>query len=303
MKRKLSTFIIILIFIAGLSLLLYPTVSNYLKSIRYGAAILDYQRIVQELEPEHYEEIMARAEEYNKALAKREAILSLTEEEIEDYLTQIKLPGTDVMGYVVIPKINVSLPIYHGTSESVLQNGVGHLEGSSLPIGGTGTHAVLSGHRGLPSARLFTDIDRMKIGDTFQVRVRGEILLYEVDEIQVVLPHEVDFLQINPEEDYCTLLTCTPYGVNSHRLLIRGSRIPLPENESEDTVLIEDVPLESGKIFGFRAEIVLLITAGLGIVMISLFIIVLRRLVAGRAYEEDDEHEEEEEDDGSRHEP
>lgn len=264
MKNKLSTVIIILVILTGLSLLLYPTLSNYLKSIAYSRAIEEYQRSVAELDPQNYEEIVARANAYNEDLANREYImLPFTGEDKQNYLSQIQLPGTDVMGYVVIPKISVSLPIYHGTDDAVLQNGIGHLEGSSLPVGGIGTHAVLSGHRGLVSAKLFTDLDRLVIGDTFQIRVLGEILLYEVDEIRTVLPSESEILQIDPEWDYCTLLTCTPYGVNSHRLLVRGHRIPTPEDAPDDPMLA-DVPLENGELFGVDSKIVLLILAFVG---------------------------------------
>lgn len=280
MKNKQSTIIIILIIITGLSLLLYPTVSNYLKTIAYGNAITDYRRVVEELEPENYEDILAQARAYNEGLVSREYILSdFTEEDEREYQSQIQIPGTSVMGYVVIPKIDISLPIYHGTGEVALQNGAGHLEGSSLPIGGKGTHAVLSAHRGLPSAKLFTDIDRLVLGDTFQIYVLGEVLTYEVDDLQTVLPNDTSVLRIDPEEDYCTLLTCTPYGVNSHRLLVRGYRIPTPEEES-----IAEVPLEDGKIGGIRAEIVLLVASVLGVVLISVLVILLRRWLDRRTY-------------------
>lgn len=280
MKNKLlSNVIIILLIITGLSLLLYPVLSNYLKSIAYSNAIMDYQRVVEGLEPESYADILARAESYNEDLVGREYImLPFSEEDEADYQSQVRLPGTDVMGYVVIPKINVSLPIYHGTSDTVLQNGIGHLEGSSMPVGGLGTHAVLSGHRGLVSARLFTDLDRLVIGDTFKILVLGEVLLYEVDDISTVLPSDSGILQIDPEQDYCTLLTCTPYGVNSHRLLVRGHRIPTPEGESHDTVL-EEVPLEDGKIFGQNVELIILIAAGIAVVLVSAFVIVTRMLI------------------------
>lgn len=276
MKRKLSTVLIILIILAGLSLLLYPTVSDYLKTMAYRRAISDFRQSVETLDPETYEDILASAREYNEALLTRGSIkMNLTEEELAEYENQLVIPGTDVMGYVVIPKINVSIPIYHGTDEAVLQSGVGHLEGSSLPVGGEGTHTVLSGHRGLPSATLFTNIDQLVVGDTFTVRTLGEVLTYEVDQITTVLPYELGSLRIEPDRDYCTLLTCTPYGVNTHRLLVRGHRIPTPAEE-EGPIQSVLIP-EDGRIFGVNAEIVLLIAAGVLCILIVTIIVVAVR--------------------------
>ena len=282
MKRKLTTVIIILMILAGMSLLLYPTVSDYLKSMAYRRAISDFRQSVESLDPETYDDIMASAREYNKTLLARGSIkMNLTEEELAEYERQIVIPGTDVMSYVVIPKINVSIPIYHGTSEAVLQNGVGHLEGSSLPVGGEGTHTVLSGHRGLPSATLFTNIDQLTEGDTFTVRTLREVLTYEVDQITTVLPYELSSLRIEPDGDYCTLLTCTPYGVNTHRLLVRGHRIPTPPEEEIDKKPDVLTP-EDGRIFGIEAEIVLLIAAGILCIMIVTVIVVAVRARAKR---------------------
>ena len=236
MKKKLPTIIVTLIIIAGLAFLLYPTISDYLKSIAYNRAIENYQAVVADIDEETYEDIMTEAKVYNdKVLARGNVRATLTDEELTEYESQLNIDDSGIMGYVVIPKINVSLPIYHGTKDTVLQSGIGHLEGSSLPIGGEGTHSVLSGHRGLPSAKLFTNIDQLVEGDTFTVRVLREVLTYEVDEIRTVLPHEVNSLQIVKGQDYCTLLTCTPYGVNTHRLLVRGHRIPTPEGEDAET--------------------------------------------------------------------
>lgn len=235
MKKKISTVIVILIIIAGLSLLLYPTVSDYLKNIAYNRAIESFKSTVAAIDDEAYEKIMESARERNKMLLARGNVrATLSDKEIAEYEKLLKIDDSGVMGYVVIPKIDVSLPIYHGTDDTVLQNGVGHLAGSSLPIGGKGTHSILSGHRGLPSSKLFTNIDQLAIGDTFTVRVLKEVLTYEVDDIKTVLPSEIDALQIVEEEDYCTLLTCTPYGVNSHRLLVRGRRIPTPDGEDAE---------------------------------------------------------------------
>ena len=277
MKRKLSMVIIIMMILSGISLLLYPTVSDFLKSFAYRRAISDFRQSVESLDEETYDDIMALAEEYNEKLLARGTIkMTLTDEELAEYESLLVIPGTDVMGYVVIPRINVSIPIYHGTGEAVLQIGVGHLEGSSLPVGGKGTHTVLSGHRGLPSATLFTNIDQLTEGDTFSVRTLREVLTYEVDQITTVLPHELGSLTIEPEGDYCTLLTCTPYGVNTHRLLVRGRRIPTPVDEETDPkpgVLIPD----DGRIWGINAEIILLIAAVVIFILIAAVIVVTVR--------------------------
>lgn len=234
MKKKISTVIVVLVILTGLSLLLYPTVSDVLKNIAYKRAIDNFKAAVASIDPETYENILEDAIAHNqKLLARGNVRATLTDEELKEYERQLKIDDTGIMGYVVIPKINVFLPIYHGTGDAVLQSGVGHLEGSSLPIGGKGCHTVLSGHRGLPSAKLFTNIDQLVVGDTFTVRALREVLTYEVDEIQTVLPSEVNALQIAEDQDYCTLLTCTPYGVNSHRLLVRGHRIPTPPGEED----------------------------------------------------------------------
>ena len=267
MKKKLSTAIIILTMLAGLSLLLYPTVSDLLKTIAYNRAIVDFQSTVEALDPEIYEELLADAEEYNADLASRDYImLPFSREQQAYYDRQLKLADTDVMGYVVIPKINVSLPIYHGTSDTVLQNGAGHLEGSSLPVGGESSHSVLCAHRGLPSARLFTDLDRLTEGDTFTIRVLKEVLTYEVDNISTVLPDESAILQIEHGKDYCTLLTCTPYGVNSHRLLVRGHRVPTPADEIDTNPVQEDQNMKLLILAGIAAAVLI----GLVILIICL---------------------------------
>ena len=270
MKKKRSTIIAVLAIIAGLSLILYPTVSNILKTIAYNRAIEGFQYSMETLDDALYDEIMAQARDYNARQADREYImLPFDDVDEEDYYSQLVIPGTDVMGYVVIPKINVSLPIYHGTSDEVLEAGVGHLMGSSLPVGGDGTHSVLSGHSGLPSARLFTDLDQLVEGDTFTIRVLREVLTYEVDDIQIVLPNESAILQIEPDQDYCTLLTCTPYGVNTHRLLVRGHRIPTPE---EELAQVAPPPEEQG----FRWWIAALAGA-IAVALAAVLAVVIRR--------------------------
>ena len=229
-KGTLSTIILILIFLVGLSLLLYPTVSDYWNSLHQSRAIAEYAEQVAELDNDRYAELWADACSYNEALLQKTNRYEMTDQEREEYEALLNVSGNGIIGYIEIPIIGCSLPIYHGTDESVLQIAVGHIEGSSLPVGGAGTHSILSGHRGLPSAKLFTDLDRLTVGDTFMLRILDETLTYEVDQILIVEPHELNALDIDPEKDYCTLVTCTPYGINTHRLLVRGHRV---ENQEE----------------------------------------------------------------------
>lgn len=233
-KTTVSTIILILVFLVGLSLLLYPTVSDYWNSLHQSRAIASYAGQVANLDDEDYEALWAQAEAYNETLRDKADRFNMSEEELEEYQTYLSVAGTNVIGYVEIDKIDCYLPIYHGTDESILQVGVGHLEGSSLPTGGPGTHCVISGHRGLPSAKLFTDLDQLEVGDTFVLYVLDETLTYEVDQIRIVEPTELSELAIVDGEDYCTLVTCTPYGINTHRLLVRGHRI---ENEAAASVV------------------------------------------------------------------
>ena len=228
MKRKgstITTVILVLLFVIGLSLLLYPALSDYWNSLHQSAAISDYADNVADLSKENYDELWTAAKSYNASLVPRFNAFLLTDEQKEQYDSLLNFSGLGIMGYIEIPEINCSLPIYHGTDESVLQIAVGHISWSSLPTGGESTHCVLSGHRGLPSAKLFTNLDKLTEGSTFMLRVLDEVLTYEVDQILTVLPDEVDALQIVEGEDLCTLVTCTPYGINSHRLLVRGHRI------------------------------------------------------------------------------
>lgn len=225
MKKHLSTVILILVFIVGLSLLLYPAISDYWNSLHQSRAIAGYVEEVRNLDEERYAQIRAAAENYNQQLALKGNTFVLDEQTREDYNRQLNISGSGIMGYIDIPQINCYMPIYHSTQDAVLQIGAGHIEGTSLPIGGENTHSVLSGHRGLPSAKLFTDLDKMKVGDTFTFNVLNETLTYQVYEILTVLPHEVDSLKIEKGRDLCTLVTCTPYGVNTHRLLVKGERV------------------------------------------------------------------------------
>ena len=235
MKRRGSSFILVLIFIAGLAILAYPTVSNYWNSFHSSRAIMNYTEAVSGLGKEEYARLYAEAETYNRQMLKRSNPFLPTKAEKASYETLLNVSGSGIMGYLEIPAINVSLPLYHGTDESVLQVAVGHINWTSLPVGGESTHAVLSGHRGLPSAKLFTDLDRLVEGDTFELYILDRILTYEIDQILIVLPEEVSELQVTKGEDYCTLVTCTPYGINTHRILARGHRI---ETETEHTIRV-----------------------------------------------------------------
>ncbi len=237
MKNRLINILLILALVAGLSLLLYPTVSDYWNSLHASQAVASYDRAVQDMDEGRYDEILQSARRYNRDLFLRGSLFSLTDEAREDYNSQLNIDGSGVMGYIEIPTIKVSLPIYHGTSDDVLQIAVGHLEWSSLPVGGESTHCVLSGHRGLPSAKLFTNLDQLTEGNLFVIRTLDEVLTYEVDRILIVLPGEVQSLTAEEGKDLCTLVTCTPYGVNSHRLLVRGHRV---ENQSEAVRLTAD---------------------------------------------------------------
>ena len=237
MKNKLINIFLMHALVAGLSLLLYPTVSDYWNSLHASQAVASYDQAVKSMDEGKYDELLQRAGQYNRDLFLRGTLFALTDEEREDYNSQLDIDGSGVMGYIEIPTIKVSLPIYHGTSDDVLQVAVGHLEWSSLPVGGESTHCVLSGHRGLPSAKLFTNLDQLTEGDLFVIRTLDEVLTYEVDRILIVLPSELQALAAEEGKDLCTLVTCTPYGVNSHRMLVRGHRV---DNQSEAVRLTAD---------------------------------------------------------------
>ena len=233
-KGNFITLLLVLILLVGLSLLLYPSVSDYWNSLHQTRAIASYAEQVASLDNDTYDQLWEDARAYNQSLLSRSNAYLLSDEQKAEYERLLDVSGLGVMGYIEIPSIDVSLPIYHGTEESVLQIAVGHLEWTSLPVGGMSTHCVLSGHRGLPSAKLFTNLDKLRKGDTFLLRVLDEVLTYEVDQILIVEPRETAALHIVEGEDYCTLVTCTPYGVNTHRLLVRGHRI---ENIEEAKVV------------------------------------------------------------------
>ena len=244
MKKNASTIILIILFLIGLSLLLYPTFADYWNSLTQSAVVASYIEQVALMDDDTYESIWREAKEYNAGLLERYNNFTLTEEQAEKYDALLNIGGDGVMGYIEIPSIDVHLPIYHGTDDAVLQIAVGHLEWTSLPVGGESTHCVLSGHRGLPSARLFTDLDQLKEGDYFMLNILDETLTYEVDQIRIVEPEEVEELTIIEGRDLCTLVTCTPYGVNSHRLLVRGHRVDNLEEAVTVRVTADAVEVE-----------------------------------------------------------
>lgn len=243
LNNRFSNFILSLMLLAGLSLLLYPSFSDYWNSFHSSKAISNYTQIVSDMDEEEYERILAEVDAYNKSLLNRDNPYLLTEEMKEQYDALLNLDGTGAMGFVEIPCIDVEIPIFHTVEERVLQKAIGHITWSSLPIGGESTHSVLSGHRGLPSARLFTDMDKIIVGDNFYLHILNEELEYQVDQILIVEPKETEDLLIVPGEDYCTLVTCTPYGVNTHRMLVRGHRVA-SEEKSKVHVTSEAIQIE-----------------------------------------------------------
>ncbi len=227
MKKKsgiVFNLLIILVLVAGVGLLAYPTVSNWWNTVHTSRAIAQYNEMVDAIDAAEIQEMLDAARAYNRDLVTNSQRFTPSEEDSARYNSLLDISGTGIMGYVEIPKINVDLPIYHGTGDSILQVAVGHIEGSSLPVGGEDTHVAISGHCGLPSAKLFTKLDTLEEGDLFSVNVLGETLSYEVDQISVVLPDDFSPLEFEDGQDQVTLITCTPYGVNSHRLMVRGSR-------------------------------------------------------------------------------
>lgn len=244
MKKHMITILLFLVLIVGLSLVLYPSFSDWWNSKHMSRVITDYVNLIDDLEEDEYEGLLEAAREYNRSLLYRTNGYTTTPEQKEQYNKLLNIAGNGVMGYIEVPSIGVSLPVYHGTEDTVLQVAIGHLEWSSLPVGGESTHSVVSGHRGLPSAKLFTHLDKVREGDLFMLRVLDEILTYEVDQILIVEPHEVDSLMISKGKDYCTMFTCTPYGINTHRLLIRGHRVANLEEKEIRHVVSEALLIE-----------------------------------------------------------
>ena len=247
MKKRTGspiTLLLILILLAGVSLLLYPSFADWWNSFHSSRAIASYEEQVANIDDAQYEELWDAAWDYNQSLLHRPNDFLLSDEQQEIYKSLLDFGVNGIMGYIEIPMIDVMLPIYHGTEESVLQIAVGHLDWTSLPVGGAGSHCVLSGHRGLPSARLFTDLDKLKVGDVFMLHVLNEILTYEIDQILIVEPQDTDPLLIEPGKDLCTLITCTPYGINSHRMLVRGHRIESQEEPKDIRITADAVRIE-----------------------------------------------------------
>mgnify|MGYP000847261321 CR=1 FL=1 len=237
MKKHIINFLVVIFLLSGVGLLLYPTVSDLWNSYHQSAAILTYEEKIEKMDTHETDEAYAAAEAYNQTLVKGiTPTYRLSEEDKKNYNQLLDVTGTGIMAHVEIPKLGTNVPIYHGTDEAILQVAIGHIPGSSLPVGGQGTHSVISGHRGLPSAKLFTDLDKLKSGDRFKIHVLGKTLTYQVDQSLVVEPDEIDALAIDPEQDYCTLVTCTPYAINTHRLLVRGHRVPNEDESSAPSV-------------------------------------------------------------------
>lgn len=257
LKKNLVSILLILTLIVGMGLLLHPSLSDYWNSFHQSRVIMSYAADVSKVSTEEYEQAIEEAQEYNIQLADTGILWEMSDDQLEKYNSELNLTGTGVMGYIDISKINVLLPVYHGIGESVLQTSIGHIEGSSLPVGGEGTHSVLSGHRGLPSARLFTDLDKLVIGDTWTLHILNETLTYEVDRIRIVEPYDLSEIKIDKGKDYCTLVTCTPYGINIHRLLVRGHRIANASGEAQ--VVADALQIEPIYIAPFIAVPVLLL--------------------------------------------
>ena len=243
MRKNLSTIILILIFLVGLSVMLYPSVSNAVNRKHQSRAVAGYAEEVEQLSDADYQAYFDAADAYNRQLNTTPNAF-YKPDLVSGYAQTLDISGTGIMGYITIPKISVELPIYHGTDEGVLQVAAGHLEGSSLPVGGAGTHAVISAHRGLPSAKLFTNLDELEVGDRFTITVLNRVLTYEVDQISIVLPTEVDQLLPTEGMDYVTLMTCTPYGINTHRLLVRGKRVETTESQKHIRVAADAFRIE-----------------------------------------------------------
>ena len=260
MKRKhISTIFIILIFLVGLGFISYPTVSNLWNQAHQSRAIATYSKQVEKLDDSENKKMLKAARKYNKSLLKKSDHWKLSKKDKKKYESLLDVSGTGIMGYIEVPKIDCSLPIYHGTDEGALQIAIGHLEGSSLPVGGKNTHCVLSGHRGLPSAKLFSDLDKLEEGDLFMIRTLDQTLTYEVDQIRIVLPEEIDDLKIVEGEDLCTLVTCTPYGINTHRLLVRGHRVANQEDAENIRVTAEAMQVDTRIVAAFVAVPILLV--------------------------------------------
>lgn len=280
MKVRKSNIIVFLLLIISASLLLYPTVSNLWNSMHQTSAVGSYITKTEDLSEEINQQLIIQAQEYNKTLVGQNLDRFILDKDKEtEYSQLLKLEGTDIMAIVDIPKVNVRLPIYHGTDEAILQIAIGHIFGTSLPVGGTGTHSVISGHTGLTSSKLFTDIEKLEEGDIFNITTLGHKMTYQVDKITVVLPTELDDIAIDPNEDYVTLQTCTPYGVNTHRLLVRGHRI---DNQSENRQISADA-VEVSPIISNAVLVVIILAICL---MIKLIVWIFEKLLDNKQTKE-----------------
>ena len=256
-KKKLPTILLVFVFLTGVALILYPTFADWWNSFHQSRAVASYMASVSALDTEQYEEILAEADAYNQKLAETGILWTLDEEQEKEYNNQLNVNDSGIMGYIDIPKINITLPIYHGIDEAVLQVAIGHIAGSSLPVGGENTHCIVSGHRGLPSARLFTDLDKLVDGDTFTMTVLNRTVTYQVDQIRIVEPTDLSDLLIEEGKDYCTLVTCTPYGINTHRLLVRGHRVANAQGDAP--VIADAMQIETIYIAPFLAVPILIL--------------------------------------------
>ena len=278
LKKKLPTILLVLVFLTGVALLLYPTFADWWNSFHQSRAVASYMDSVSEMDTERYEEILAEADAYNQKLAETGILWTLDEEQLEEYNEQLNINESGIMGYIDIPKISITLPVYHGVDEAVLQVAIGHIAGSSLPVGGENTHCIVSGHRGLPSARLFTDLDKLVEGDTFTMTVLNRTVTYQVDQVRIVEPTDVSDLQIVEGKDYCTLVTCTPYGINTHRLLVRGHRVANAQGDAP--VIADAMQIETIYIAPFLAVPILIL------LVIGMFILTGRQQRRNRRVKE-----------------
>lgn len=276
MRKYISTIILCITFITGLSLLLYPTVSNYWNAQHQTQAVVDYTERIEKMDDSEKLNEIGRAEDYNSMLIDNGRRFSPNKEEKENYNSILSVDDNGMMGYITVPELRLKLAIYHGVDESVLQVGIGHIEGSSLPVGGDSTHCVISGHRGLPSAKLFTDIDKLVVGDVFMLHVYDEMLTYEIDQILIVEPEDYSALAIEEGKDYCTLITCTPYGINTHRLLVRGHRV---ENKAIDGTRVTSDAIKVNKY---------LVIAGISILLLMMYylLVLIVKLYKKKRYED-----------------
>lgn len=264
MKRRIITLFFLAITLLGLGMRFYPAVADWWNRSRQSHAVSSYAEAVTQLGADAYDEVLEKAEAYNARLAESGVIWKMNGDQERNYNSQLDVTGLGIMAYLDIPKISVTLPIYHGVSKSVLDIAIGHLPGTSLPVGGTGTHCSVSGHRGLSSARLFTDLGMLTEGDRFTVTVLDRTLTYEVDRIRIVLPNELDELAIDPDQDYFTLITCTPYGVNSHRILVRGRRV---ENSPDAVIVLAEAVLLQTRMVAFVLAMPLLMIFLIGMMI------------------------------------